>query len=118
MKAQELRIGNLIYSHSRLFPTEIIKVKPYVIDWQLKYSELKNFEPIPLTEEWLLKLGFDFGSDFIGECFFIEFDDKNDFFIHIENDKFYYNYDEIEIKHVHQLQNLYFALTNNELEIL
>jgi len=112
MKANELRIGNYLNTIYGIKRVSDISVDRWC--WFLD----SKVEPITLTEEWLLKLGFDFGSDFIGECFFIEFDDKNDFFIHIENDKFYYNYDEIEIKHVHQLQNLYFALTNNELEIL
>ena len=74
-----------------------------------------NFRPILLTEEWFLKFGFDKGSDIIGDCFYIELKNNDDFIIHIENDKMFLFDDDLEIKHVHQLQNLYFALTQKEL---
>ena len=67
------------------------------------FNELK---PILLTEEWLLKFGF---SIF-----------KNMYFIKGMqiwkcNDLFLCNKNGIYIKYVHQLQNLYFALTGKEL---
>lgn len=80
-----------------------------------------DLEPIPLTEEWLLKFGFEKNfnnfyeklinkdeDDFIGKLtdyFFAYYIDKKD------------NYPLIYIKYVHQLQNLYFALTGEELTI-
>lgn len=81
-------------------------------------STLSNIKPIPLTEEWLLKFGFEKGNDFIGDCFYIE-REKEDFVLHPKKDYFYFYflYDSVEVKHVHQLQNLYFVLTNEELTL-
>lgn len=67
----------------------------------------KDLEPIPLTEEWLLRFGYTkiSNNSFIitGHC------------IWICNDLFRCDKNGIVLKHVHQLQNLYFALTNQEL---
>ena len=74
-----------------------------------------NIEPIPLTEEWLSKFGFEnaFADKWDGmewmPCEFI-------------NGKLYYTPDMHHhaskgIENVHQLQNLYFALTGEELTI-
>jgi hypothetical protein len=71
------------------------------------------YEPIPLTEEWLLKFGF-------------EEWDKNawqkgfDLSIHKIDSIFWYNNNGINvlIKYVHQLQNLCFALTGEELTLI
>jgi len=70
---------------------------------------LSPTEPIPLTEEWLVKFGFvwtnGYGYRFINgwiklkECVWKSYDL------------------EVEIKHVHQLQNLYYALCQEELTI-
>jgi hypothetical protein len=67
---------------------------------------LDDIEPIPLTEEWLLRLGFN-GWD------------KGNFTMVLSNGNFIeFGYVIAKnIKHVHQLQNLYFALTNEELTI-
>ncbi len=80
-------------------------------------------EPIPLTEEWLLKFGFEkrehFGQqNFFKEKFMIEealsrvFDNGLSFRIIIDSQNSVHT---ANIKYVHQLQNLYFALTGNEL---
>ncbi|AGO48415.1 hypothetical protein Phi10:1_gp074 [Cellulophaga phage phi10:1] len=71
-------------------------------------------QPIPLTEEWLLKFGFKRNEPY---CFIgIK---KRIQLINIGNKYFrlyYYNTSiKIDIAHVHQLQNLYFALTGEEL---
>ncbi len=79
----------------------------------------KHCAGIPLTEEILLKAGAKDGS--VSGGYEIEIDDEhalaldagelviwcNDSFYNINTHK----------KYVHQLQNLYFALTGNELEI-
>jgi hypothetical protein len=65
-------------------------------------------KPIPLTEEWLVKFGF-------------EGWDKGDYTMNLSNANFYklpiWQPLAKNIKHVHQLQNLYFALTGEELTI-
>ena len=65
--------------------------------------------PIPLTEEWLVKFGI------------IEANESHVKRIKIETDfgelMFYIDNRLPQLKYVHQLQNLYFALTNTELTI-
>jgi len=116
MKPQELRIGNWIYD---TIEGEELQVKIGNIKY---YSD---FEPIPLTEEWLDKFGFEQKEGGSGppinavwdewwepyEGFRITQDVKNDWFLcgYRQNKKHF--------KYVHQLQNLYFALTGEELEI-
>ena len=128
MKASELRIGNLVYNNEGerdeevdLSFFEFLSTEEYYLDY---------YEPIPLTEEWLLKFGFEkieFNSDIFGYSaeyhltvkghggFIIEYMD--DFSCYLLGDK-----SDIGVapnldscKYIHQLQNLYFALTNEEL---
>ena len=96
MDIKELRIGNYV------------NIKDIIlrIDLQELYYNSFPMTPVPLTEEWLLKFGFKKAyetyyqyKDFI----------LNDKFIMMDIDI------TIQLKHVHQLQNLYFALTGEEL---
>ena len=120
MKANELRLGNFIET-----PVNgITKIKwiKYGKDW---------CKPILLTEEWLLKFGFEkivFDSEETGYGteyhltvkghggFIIEYMDDFSCCIlgHIDDIGIAPNLK--EFKHVHQLQNLYFALTGEELK--
>ena len=123
MKASELRIGNLVeYTNGGIF--KVIGIHGFGLDVEdeieITYMELENFEPIPLTEEWLLK--FNEVRKFGGTIYLPLMNLKAE--IHFE---IYGNHivstvksDFAElildpIKHVHQLQNLYFVLTNEEL---
>jgi len=76
--------------------------------------ELKYFSPIPLTEEWLLKFGFKNYERLrfsLGGTLIV---DLEDFTVGInECDVFWFLSN--DIMYVHQLQNLYFALTGEEL---
>jgi|JI10StandDraft_1071094.scaffolds.fasta_scaffold294430_2 hypothetical protein len=149
MKASELRIGNFIYDSvvSLLGDNRsVIKVQgiglvgiQYTFDYKgsgvlsMEYNP-DLFSPTPLTEEWLLKFGFENSShpDF-------------DFHInipHLRDNNYKSTIGVIEwsdgvievyrvngktdihtaetcgvatIQYVHQLQNLYFALTGEEL---
>lgn len=106
MKANELRIGNYFKVGQSIHQVEIENIKAY-----------KLFEPIPLTEEWLDKFGFDKHS--INPFWFR----KKQLCISLVGKIELISWDmqifkiDTEIKHVHQLQNLYFALTGCELEI-
>ncbi len=72
-----------------------------------------SLSPIPLTEEWLLKLG---GVWLVQEPNRYNF--YNNVFVTVIEDSFLYWITEfetcVEVKYVHQLQNLYFALTDEE----
>jgi hypothetical protein len=106
MKANELRIGNLVYLVDKEKIWEILD--GHEID---ECDDNPFAQPIPLTEEWLLKLGF------VSNPFQDRYEKGQ---LHIEcaikKGKTYLWIESMpHIKHVHQLQNLYFALTGEEL---
>lgn len=77
-------------------------------------DESFDVEPIPLTEEWLERFGFENRNrDYFKGSFCVQYADR--IFDHNNIFFFGYNGNSIEIKYVHQLQNLYFALTGEEL---
>lgn len=107
MKANELRIGNHIEIDQYPNDRAIVLIENGAdIDGCIKL----NPKPIPLTEKWLLNFGFEITNNFQTKDRFQTH--KQDGIIWFE-----YGYIVIELKHVHQLQNLYFALTNEELTI-
>jgi len=124
MNAQELRIGNWHYHNPN--PGVPCKIN-HCSD--LDKMRLLYCDPIPLTEDWLLKFGFEKETE--GKpWYYINHDALWSLYIDIENSGLEYHLmseediDEItaidlaiNIKHVHQLQNLYFALTGEELKI-
>lgn len=125
MEAKDLRIGNYIdYETER----EIVTMQTTYEYLRLIHNGNKNFKPIPLTEEWFLKFGFEkLATD---EPFFKRHKievlkySKGNFFLLGGNHITYgiglhdiWQGMEINIQHVHQLQNLYFALTNEELTL-
>lgn len=118
MKSNELRIGNVtnkgvIY----LFYDRGVCLK---YGKSYKFSEL---EPMPLTEEILLKCGFEESDG--AHCIWIYKGNSkymiewifNEYNFRIITDRFNSTYIR-QVKYVHQLQNLYFALTGEELEVI
>lgn len=126
--SRELRIGSYTYYNEQVICISVANILEIVGYETLKPNELNPYKFIPLTEEWLVRLGFKSnlipysleykiaGTDFIlreirdssGEqdwmdCEVIGYD-----FIGAW-EKFAF------VKYVHQLQNLYFALTGEEL---
>tara|TARA_R110000822_G_scaffold158970_1_gene298474 strand:+ start:1535 stop:1882 length:348 start_codon:yes stop_codon:yes gene_type:complete len=113
MKANELRIGNWVNVLDRDY--EVTAVLERGINCGLVGCLYSLVKPIPLTEEWLLRFGFEnvlnvgiyrkgaLDVDYAGglECLSFSIIDSN--------------YD-FTIKHVHQLQNIHHALTGEELE--
>jgi len=110
MKATELRIGN--------WAKRDVQPNGFQIDHHSFWScerEPENYTPIPLTEQWLKDFGFKQDTNWLikwsGELKFrMCVEDKN-VWTYIYHD----GYIEVDIKYVHQLQNLYFALTKKEL---
>jgi len=116
MRSNELRIGNwvqcAIIKIGSLKKGDFHQVE---ID-DFNYNLEDYFRPIPLTEEWLIKFGF------VREGMLTMRLDK--FTCYCEEDDYIDNFclGHIELfdvvpKYVHQLQNLYFALTGKELTI-
>lgn len=131
MKVNELRIGNLVYDEqNRCYEIESIITDRIKNTIQLNLIDESgcgienavNVTPIPLTEEWLEKLGFKKG--FKDNWYHKESNEYFNFLrplskcstCHVESGNFD-DIDGIPIKYVHQLQNLYFALTGEELTI-
>ena len=111
MKAKELRIGNWGKAKNcdgTLRDTKVTHIgKIYA-----KSGEWAIAEPIPLTEDWFIKEGGQLKIS-IDECCSIIWDGKVAILIHD------YSGDELlVIEYVHSLQNLYFALTGTELELI
>jgi hypothetical protein len=111
MKAEELRIGNWYqwYAEGKYYEYQVIQS-----DFSNDCNFL-NFELIPLTKEWLIRFGFEYNYSF-------DLYSKSGFDIQLlENGiDFYlgeYGSYFTWIEYVHQLQNLYFALTGQELTI-
>ncbi len=131
MKATELRIGNKFECMGMIQTVfEIIdntdrgRIIQNGYEHLIACIENKNqykpveINPIPLTEEWLIKFGFT-GDSIMGLAvkyslnrIDIWYNKKLDEAL-LDNVK----YKRIYIKYVHQLQNLYFVLTNEELII-
>lgn len=142
MNEKDIRIGN-----SLLLYSEVVKVTEIGFkgdDYYLRVEGKKNgyyidqFEPIELTEEILLKCGFEKSTDI--DCYDINKLDNviiysikglyqvikysrnntNDYHLSISDtndycEYGYYIHTSKEIKYLHQLQNLYFILSNKEL---
>lgn len=130
MEAKELRIGNWVHhkdvwSHRQSGVP--ISIGTHEFDFQWDDSDwyalgectlsLKAIEPIPLTEEWLLRFGgvlYPWGWNFTKNnaiLFRWKAGDYSRLWVEIGNGHNVYIYC------VHQLQNLFYALTGQELEI-
>ena len=126
MKKEELMYGNkLLFLNEVVTFSHISQIREDGVFW-IKTIESKidsksfHFKPIPLTEEWLLIFGFKKRKNrhlFHWENKIVISEYKDEF------ENFFYpktGYDirfSNEIKYVHQLQNLYFALTGAELTV-
>jgi len=117
MKTTELRIGNLVLlDGEEMIITGITKDYVY-FEGGFSMISFTDIKGIPLTEEWLLKFGFK-KTKMKGNKNLMEFI-KGNFIIYLyeEIEVYFSIWDDITLKYVHQLQNLYFALTGEELEI-
>ena len=143
MKANELRIGNWVKIKDEIFEEgyltgyDIYTTNEFQITGFNDGSSMKDckvicfyeipgklfggtihsgcrdldIEPIPLTEEWLLKFGFEKTS--------LHYLKKDGIIIQSEDNYFecFLGSIVVKLQWLHQLQNLYFALTGEELKI-
>jgi hypothetical protein len=139
MKANELRIGNYVNNMG-------VMIKFDEADWDCIVSKafsqnpMERYEPIPLTDNWLLKFGFESSivtypndgsvysytknylpNDIYTDCYLNFLSNSRDATLRLWNNK---KLNEVSFscpicmcQNVHQLQNLYFALTGQELTI-
>lgn len=134
----DLRIGNLVYDDENI----VVKVEKIVSEmyqeWNgyedeycIEFSKIgdnnmfySKVNPIPITEEWLIKFGFE---KIIDNEFTLRYDLKKDpsfdyffpkhnlktFGLRFKGSTFF-----DVVKYVHQLQNFYFVLTGLELRVV
>lgn len=132
MRIEELRIGNWLLAKEDNKPCKVISIDnhltyvgavndttvySYPLDLSLtgiEDTEKIGFSPVRLSEYDLLKYGFeetqlweDSPTCYVLDNFVLE--------INYYEDTFYF--DDTKIEYVHELQNLYFALTKSELKI-
>ena len=113
MKVTELRIGN--YFQWIKIASMGIGVDVITKDNHYTYEDFK--EPIPLTEEWLKRLGFEikkgaWGTSAeirIGRVRYVLYQNGNVWSIN-PTDGY-----RVDFKYIHTVQNYYFALTGQEL---
>jgi hypothetical protein len=131
MGANEIRLGNYVFHCKQVLCMDYNAMHDTYID-----NDFDELEPIQLTEDWVLKFGFEEvkGSD----CDFKlqiqknigggnpEFDIWVDFGEEDGDGRLPMSIQIVsqdsewlrtKVKHVHELQNLYFSLTGEELEI-
>ncbi len=114
MKATELRIGNLVQKehHTMKWGWEVD-----VVDLEIMgEGENDYLKPIPLTAEWLEKLGFEQGTNSLEMKAWRHPNLKKTIVYH---DGFGFAGEEQipPLDYVHQIQNLHFALTGEELTV-
>lgn len=114
MKIEDLRIGNWILGTNSERKSELKPFQVYAETFCDIESTYGIFEPIPISEDILLKCGFEYIKE-VGYC------DKNNVIYQTANgwellinciDKC-----NVEIKYLHQLQNITYFLINEELKV-
>lgn len=114
MEAKDIRVGNWIFSGENYVRVE--NIMPYGINYMAQEEDvdydINGISGIPLTEEILLKCGFKYDCDLVNslcKCG-IWFNKKN-------MESTYLSQKLIKINYLHQLQNLYWCLCEEELEV-
>jgi hypothetical protein len=115
MNAKELRIGNLFINP--FGDIESVSKIDFIND-RLNDFTFNSCKPIPLTEEWPVKFGFEkHGEWYILDAFQMPTGLHISILHNITTLGSNEEYEIPHIKYVHSLQNLYFALTGEVLEI-
>jgi hypothetical protein len=127
MKESELRLGNwyMYANYDGIIARQVKEIKRNQFGLMADYDGV-NFEicrPIALTEDWLLKFGFKKKErlPFFKITYLVNYSleiNPDNGVVWLECMTATHSVNPcVNIKYVHQLQNLYFALTGEELEI-
>ena len=131
IKHTDLRIGNAVaYNWSNEEPERIFMVREIVDrgsfinpEYKVRISDKKigvgsiseeNLIPVKLTQEWFEKFGFEAPAEMSADF------QKNGIIIYAGHHEWWYGFEkdlQVRLDYVHQLQNLFFALTGEELKI-
>jgi hypothetical protein len=128
LKATELRIGNWIKLYGNACQVTSLSNNSIEVDYASAEHEytgegpmIESYEPIPLTPEILQKAGFISGRKYVFQSYemeaYFELDGDVVKLFCQPNDPHYTDDIAKPIQYVHQLQNLYFAITGVELSI-
>ena len=112
MDAKELRIGNLVYHNDEIIEIKSLRPQDDDVNDEIPFHAIYG---IKLTQDWLIKCGFE--------------ETKKDIFlltagiaVAIKNNKFFFITGNAvcelvlaELKNVHELQNIYYALQSDDL---
>ena len=119
LKAQDLRNGNLVKTNKFSCNEEegtFLKVLAVGLDVDFTNGTTQNFigiEGIPITEKNLKDLGFKWKNHGLRLNNLCIRQEGNSYVFYLSNESFNFK---IKLEYVHQIQNLYFALTRQELE--
>ena len=121
----ELRCGNKVHISGKEYPNERLVATVGEIHYfgstlECDFGEgeedcdidHEDLIPIPLSEEWLIRAGFEKYSD---KEFYIYTSKENEVRFYKSDSDWNLAYFITETRYVHQLQNLYFWLTGEEL---
>lgn len=126
MKANELRIGNIINAYG--YDVFVKKIENDSVSFDCNSDQgrpvyddifIEDANHVPLTEEWLVKLGLNrYAKDNWGNFRYKFSDDRYEIRKQHNDTELQVLFEGnglVWVKYVHQLQNLYFALTGEEL---
>jgi hypothetical protein len=127
IQANELRIDNWLALGKHNVPTQVFSIN-FDRDegWLINKVPIGgNWLPIPLTPEILEKAGFakhDNSNEFwtfwkLNNGWNLSQSQHSELSAGVKSGLFYWGDGYLEVKALHQLQNLYFSLTGTELEI-
>lgn len=139
MKTNELRIGNYVSFHNVWYKIVGIEKERVLIEYhngETDYCWIDYIDPIELTEEVLFKIGFKKERKLISILFYLDYEINDDEYIRVKyliyNSKtlpllriaspsasIYESHELTKrgIKYIHELQNAYYCLTNQEMEV-
>lgn len=128
---RELRIGNLLKVGAYTWEVDSILTNSNSIGFELYFKENDDYdhsfnaEPIPLTPEWLTQFGFNKSTSPSKDLWYLELKESWAELWFLNGKIYVANEDcpneeyatETKVETVHQLQNLFHALTGEELTL-
>ncbi len=127
LNTRDLRIGNLVVFESETCKITTIGKRKVGVSRRTEngnfvetLTEISEIEPIPITEEWLLKLGFkeqntEIGSRFRKKNFYITKNTDFDFYLKDVKSGIYIHF--MKLDFFHELQNIWYCLNGKDLKI-
>lgn len=119
LQSKDFRLGNLVnYTNGGIF--KVIGIHDFGLDVEdeieITYMELENFEPIPLTEEWLVKLGAKTSGNnqIVYDRFLLTWKPEYKYWYVVCVNTLAYM---TKIEYVHEWQNFVYVMNNQELTI-